>query len=446
LFGKHSFKGGIHPPYNKNTTSALPIEPFAAPEKVVIPLSQHIGAAATPTVKKGDKVKIGQVIGEAAGFVSSPVHSSVSGTVLSVGAFPHQSGKNLPAVEIENDGSDETVEMVPLEKPFNEAAPGELIKKISASGIVGMGGASFPTHVKLSPPSNKPIDTVIINGAECEPCLTADHRLMLEKTRQILLGALIVKKILGVGRTIIAVEDNKPDAIEAVAVALKDSAFAPISLARVKTKYPQGGEKQLIEALTKRQVPSGGLPMDVRCVVHNVGTVYAIWNAVANGIPLYDRVTTVTGPAVHSPKNLWIRIGTPLRHVLDHCRTDMAGAAKVILGGPMMGLAQSDMNVPVMKSTSGILALDNTVPGYRRHECINCGRCGRACPVSLVPAILVRYVEKEYYEEAARWGVSDCTECGCCSYVCPAKINLVHFMKLGKYHLIHAKAEVKPAG
>ncbi|HEX3020290.1 MAG TPA: electron transport complex subunit RsxC [Chitinispirillaceae bacterium] len=430
---RFTFKGGIHPPHNKAQTDALSIEVFPAPSKVVIPLQQHIGAPAKPVVKRGDRVSVGQLIGEAGGFVSSTVHSSVSGTVLSVGPFAHPMGKQVIAVEIENDGTEVKHPLIPLDKPWREAAPGELIQKIQSAGIVGMGGASFPTHVKLSPPSNKPIDVLIINGAECEPYLTADHRLLLERTEDFLTGVLILKKILGAKKCIIGIEENKADAIKVISSQLSDNLFKDLTLARLQTKYPQGGEKQLINAVTGRYVPSGGLPMDTGCVVQNVGTAIAARDAILLGIPLYERVVTVTGPTVRSPKNFLVKIGTPIRLLLEACETDFNSTCKVIMGGPMMGIAQSDLDTPVIKSTSGLLAYDKIVPGLREHPCISCGRCIKVCPIHLVPSRLAKFVEKEIIDEAEVWNIMDCVECGSCTYVCPSKINLVHFMKLGKF-------------
>jgi len=312
LIKKLTFNGGVHPPYNKGQTATLPIETLPSPEKVYIPLAMHMGAPSKVVVKRGDKVKIGQLVAESGGFVSSPAHASVSGEVSSIGIFPHPSGQYLTSVEITNDKLDEFAELKPLEKSWREAAPGEIVQKIASCGIVGMGGATFPTHVKLSPPSEKKIDTLIINGAECEPFLSADHRLMLEKTEDFLTGALILKKILGAQSAYIGIEDNKPDAIDTVQNKLSDAKFSDLKLIGLHTKYPQGGEKQLIQAITKRQVPSGGLPMDAGCIVQNVGTAYAVWDAVCNGVPLYQRVVTVTGPAVKKPANLLVRVGTPI--------------------------------------------------------------------------------------------------------------------------------------
>ncbi|MBN1308060.1 MAG: electron transport complex subunit RsxC [Chitinispirillaceae bacterium] len=432
---RYTFKGGVHPPASKNRTERLPIEPFPAPKKLIIPLSQHIGAPAKPVVKRGDRVLLGQVVGEGGGFVSAPVHSSVSGSVLSVGPFAHPVGRQIISVEIENDEKDETAALTAPIKAWRDAAPQELVQLIQAAGIVGMGGAGFPTHVKLSPPSNKPIDVLIINGAECEPFLTADHLLVLERTENFIEGVLILKKILNAKKCYIGIEENKPDAIKRIVSLLHNARLREIRVCTLITKYPQGGEKQLIRAITGREVPSGGLPMDVGCVVQNVGTTVAVFDAVNRGIPLYERVVTVAGPGVGSPKNLRVRIGTPIIFLLEACGFDPTSVKKIIMGGPMMGLALSDVSVPVIKTTSGVLAVDATTPALRTYPCINCGRCINACPINLVPSRIVKYIEKENYQAAEEWNVMDCMECGSCAYVCPAKINLVHWLKLGKYHI-----------
>ena len=424
----------------------MPIRPFPPPERVVVPLSQHIGAPASIVVKRGEQVKTGQMLGEAGGFVSSPVFSPVSGVVKTVGNVPHPLGAPVLGVDIENDGNDESIPFSPFPRPWRDAAQGELVQAVAAAGIVGMGGASFPTHVKLSPPADKKIDTLIINGAECEPYLTADHRLMLERPGDILHGVAILKKILGARRVLFGIETNKPDALQTITRALRGSEWEDISVVGLKPKYPQGGEKQLINALTRREVPSGALPMDSGCVVQNVATAFAVFEAIINGRPLFERVLTVTGPTITEPANLLVRIGTPLRVILDACGIDWDRTTKILCGGPMMGLAQSQPDVPVIKSTSGILCLDSLTPGVREHDCISCGNCVKACPIRLVPSVLARYIEYERYEDAASWGVLDCIECGSCSYVCPARINLVHFMKMGKWHVQTLRKKDQTAG
>ncbi|MDR0331428.1 MAG: electron transport complex subunit RsxC [Chitinispirillales bacterium] len=443
---KFTFRGGVHPAHCKSQTEHLKIGNFPAPAVAIIPLSQHIGAPAKPLAAKGDRVLVGQLIGEAGGAVSAAVHSSVAGTVLSVRPFPHPSGRLVNAFEIENDGTDEAVPFEPVEGTWREAARGELINKIAESGIVGMGGASFPTHVKLSPPSHKPIDTVIINGAECEPYLTDDDRIMVERTEDILTGVQIIRKILDVKNVFFAIEDNKQGAINAVYDRVVGSRFNDITLAVLKSKYPQGGEKMLISAVTGRQVPRGGLPLDAGCVVHNVGTALTIFEAVAKGLPLYKRVVTVAGANVRMPKNLMVRIGTPVKTLLDACGVDVKAAKKIVMGGPMMGFALSDLDVPIIKSSKALLVLSESTAAVRKYPCINCGMCVGACPIRLIPSRIAKFVEKDNLDDAQKWNLMDCMECGSCAYACPAKINLVQFFKLGKNKIAAMKAAEKKAG
>ncbi len=436
MFGKLTFRGGVHPSSEKARTMDSSITDLAAPEVITVPLLQHIGAPAQPTVKRGSYVKKGQLIAEPGGFVSAAVHAPVAGKVRALGPAPHPFGSHIDAIEIENDGTDEAAEISVPGKPWRDAAPQEIIDAISNAGIVGMGGAAFPAHVKLSPPRDKTIDTVIINGAECEPCITADYRLMLENPVEILTGALITRKCLGAEKVIIGIEDNKPQAIKTIKDKVNSgSEFSGIEVAQLATKYPQGGEKQLIKAVTKREVPSGGLPMDAGCVVHNVGTAFAINNAIIHGTGLFERVITVSGEGVEEPANLRVRIGTPFSYILQHCRARISDAKKIIMGGPMMGLAQSETDVPVIKSTSAILLRTEQVPGVKEYDCISCGNCVKVCPVKLVPASIVKAVEHDDISRADECHIMDCIECGSCAYACPSKINLVHFMKLGKHHL-----------
>jgi electron transport complex protein RnfC len=383
------------------------------------------------------------MIGEPDGNVSAAMHSSVSGTVLSVKPFAHPSGRLVTAIEIENDGADEPEPFEPIGQSWRDLSSGELIQKIAACGVVGMGGASFPTHVKLSPPSSKPIDTLLINGAECEPYLTNDSRVMIERTDDILTGVQILKKILGAKNVYFGIENNKQDAINAIYDRVTGSRFNDIALAVLKSKYPQGSEKMLITAITKRKVPSGGLPMDIGCVVQNATTALAVYEAVMYGVPLYRRVITVTGAGVRSPKNLLVRIGTPVRSILEACGADIAAAKKVVMGGPMMGIALSDLDVPIIKHTSGLLALDQATDAVRKYPCISCGMCVSSCPTRLVPSKIAKFVEKENFDEAVKWNLMDCVECGSCVYTCPAKINLVHFFKVGKMRVRAAGAAQK---
>ncbi len=425
-----TFRGGVHPPEGKHYTRGVPIEVLPAPEVVYVPLSQHAGAPAKPLVKRGDTVKLGQRIGEACGFISANIHSPVSGKVRGVEDVPHFLGGFSPAVVIENDGADTPAcELEP--HPNWEELPPEQFPKIAAcAGLVGMGGAMFPTSVKLSPPQDKPIDTVIINGAECEPFLTADHRLMLEYPEHIVEGALMIKRALSAKRLVVAIEDNKPDALEAMR---KACSGRDVEVVALKTKYPQGAEKQLIKAITGREVPSGGLPFDVGCYVQNVGTAKALRDAVVDGKPLVERVTTVTGLAVAQPKNLLVRIGTPIARLLEACGGAKEDVGKVIMGGPMMGLAQWSLDVPVTKGTSGVLFVPRRdVKPLPEGNCISCARCVDVCPMRLMPTQIAHAAKHERFELAKSLGALDCIECGSCAYVCPANVKLLHYIRWAK--------------
>ena len=431
MFGRKSFHGGIHPPEEKQWSEHKPIEELPPPEEAIIPLQQHIGAPAEPIVQKGDTVKTGQQIGKATKFVSLPVHASISGTVKAIEPRPHPLGTDVLSVVIESDGKDTWIDNITPTPDYMNFSPEEMKTRILNAGIAGMGGAAFPAHVKLSPPPEKPIDTLIINGVECEPFLTADHRLMLEKPDDILKGVKILMKILHVHRVIIGIEKNKPDAIKLFKK--KTARQKQISVLPLTVKYPQGAEKQLIKAATGREVPSGGLPMDVGCLVHNVGTTLAIFEAVSSNKPLIERVVTVTGPGVKSPKNLKVRIGTPFQKLIEFCEGYTDSAAKIINGGPMMGIAQFTDQVPVIKGTSGILVL-NKKKAYLKPEspCISCARCVDFCPMKLIPSRIATLVEHQKIDEAYDMGLMDCIECGTCAFICPAKRNLVHYIKLGK--------------
>jgi Na+-translocating ferredoxin:NAD+ oxidoreductase subunit C len=433
LFGRTSFHGGIHPPADKERTADLPIALLPQPPKVVIHLAQHAGAPAVPIVKNGDHVLVGQMIGEPAGFFSSAVHASVSGKVLRIGRYSCPDGKRGPAIEIENDGRREAVVLAAMEKSWREAAPGELVQMIASAGVVDMGRDAIPAQVLLSPPSHCPIHTLIINGVEDEPYVTADRRLMLENTEEILTGTLIVKKIVGAGRTVIAVETTNQQVVAKLTGSMKDPKYKDIAVARLKAKYPQGSERMLTQTIAKKQVPSGCSPADIGCVVINVATAHAIFDAVVNGFPLCRRVVTVSGPAVRSPKNVLVPVGTSLRWLLDSCEVEAERLHKVILGGPMTGQSQSDLDVSVGKSAGAVVAFDASREFSQRGHCINCGHCVKTCPMRLVPSYLAKYVRVNKLEQAALWGLGDCIECGSCAYVCPSKIDIVHYMKLGKY-------------
>jgi electron transport complex protein RnfC len=433
-----TFRGGIHPPYNKDLTKHKDVETAAIPQKVIIPMSQHVGAPCEPVVKVGDIVKKGQKIGEAKTFVSAPIHASTSGKVIVVEPHVHPAGGMIMSVIIEADGMDEVYEGITPPKPLEQLLPDEIKAIIREAGIVGMGGAGFPTQVKLSPPPEKVIDTIIVNGAECEPYLTSDHRLMVEKPECVVFGLCAIMKATGVKNGYIAIEENKPDAIKAMRKAV--SGRQGIEVIPLATKYPQGGEKQLINAVTGREVPSGGLPMDVGVIVDNAGTCAAVANVIKTGMPLIERVTTVTGSGISQPKNLLVKIGTQFKDILQQCGGFKGQPGKVIMGGPMMGLVQSVMEAPILKGTSGILVLEKSdVKIEERTACIRCARCVDACPINLLPTSITKFSEKGMWKEAEQYHALDCIECGCCAYVCPAHIPLTQFIRLAKNHIIASK-------
>ncbi len=431
-----TFKGGIHPLYKKALSSEASLVRLAPPKTVVIPLSQHIGAPCSASVEIGQEVKIGELVGIAEAFVSAPVHSSVSGKVVAIGEFPNPMGKMVKSVVIENDGKDDWVELKGAD-PLN-LSPEEIKERISAAGVVGMGGAAFPTKVKLSPPKEKPIDTVILNGAECEPYLNADNRLMVERPEEVIDGLEIIMRSLGVQKGYIGIENNKPRAFEVLKKTAED--HPDVEVHELEVKYPQGAEKMLIKAITGREVPSsGGLPMDVCVVVQNIGTAVAIHDAVRFGRPLTERVVTVTGEGIVEPKNLLVRVGTMVSELVEACGGLTEDAVKVISGGPMMGFALSTLEVPVTKGTSGILVMTGEeAPHLDKHlNCIRCGRCIDACPMGLMPQMLSILSEAGQYEECKEYDLWDCFECGSCAFVCPSKRPIVQFVKL-------AKSQTKP--
>lgn len=429
-----TFKGGVHPLYNKQLTSSKPIEEIPHPQKVFIPLQQHAGAPCEPLVKVGDEVKVGQKIGESKSFISAPIHASISGKVVAIEPYPHPV---LPtpvnSIIIENGG--EPSSFMADSYDWHGMDPEEIKNKIREAGIVGLGGAAFPTHVKLSPPSAKKIDSLIINGAECEPYLTNDHRLMLEKPREIIEGAKIILKTLGINRAYIGIEVNKTDAIKAMKDISNSQEFL-MEVIPLKVKYPQGAEKQLIKTILNREVPSGGLPFDVGVVVHNVGTAFAIYEAVANNKPLFERVITVSGNGIKEPKNVRVRLGTPFSRVIDYCGGfNNNGDLKVIMGGPMMGLTQYTLDVPVIKGTSGIIVIERSLKAEKEGSCIRCGRCVEVCPMYLMPYRIADYAEKDNFVMCNEYGVRDCTECGACAYICTARRPIVHLIKYAKLSL-----------
>ncbi|MBN2565217.1 MAG: electron transport complex subunit RsxC [Candidatus Eisenbacteria bacterium] len=427
-----TFSGGVHPADSKKLTNRVAIVEPALPERVLIPLRQSLGAPAKPLVKVGDKVLAGQMIGEPAGFVSVPVHASISGQVTALGRFPHPLGGEDTAIVIEGDGRDAWHESVAPRDDVESLAPKEIVEIIRQAGIVGLGGAAFPTHVKLSPPDSKPIDTAILNGAECEPWLTADHRLMLERPGEVLKGFQLMMRALGCSRGIVGIESNKPDAVESMRSAVPKGAGIDVRMLQVK--YPQGAEKQLIDALLRRKVPAGGLPMDVAVVVQNVGTAFAVYEACYLGRPLTHRVVTVTGRPVRQPSNFMPRIGTLVSSLVEQAGGLEGEVAKVISGGPMMGMAQFSTEIPVIKGMSGVLFLGPGELDLKPPDpCIRCGHCVHACPMKLLPTTIEKYVMAGKFADAVEIGLNDCIECGSCAYVCPSRRRLVHNFKFGKY-------------
>ncbi len=429
-----TFKGGVHPDDGKQRTQGMATIPVPAPKEMIIPLSQHIGAPAKVCVEVGQEVAMGQVIGTPGGFVSATVHASVSGKVIAVEPRPAAMGVNIPCVVIENDGEDRPAEMSGI-ADWQHAEADAVKQKISEAGLVGMGGATFPTHVKLSPPKEKPIDAVILNGAECEPMLTADHRLMLESPKKVVEGLQIVRKILGAKLALIGIEKNKPDAISAMEKAVSGT---DIRVVPMTVKYPQGAEKQLIDACLRRKIPSGGLPMDVGAVVQNVGTAAAVADAVVRGMPLIERIVTVSGGAVANGGNFRARVGTPVSLLIEAAGGVTGKLGKLIAGGPMMGFTLYTDQVPVTKGTSGVLLFpESKIQTKPPAPCIRCGRCIRACPMRISPTDIAAFARVGMVEDCERADALDCIECGTCAYGCPSRIPLVQEIRLGKA-LIHA--------
>ncbi len=437
----YTFNGGVHPPESKHATEHLPVRALAVGETLIVPLQQHLGVAANPVVKPGDKVARGTLLGEPAGFISAAVHSPVSGEVVAV--EPRLLGLGRPGmcVVVKNDFEDRWAEGCNVESDTATLTAEDIRRKVRDAGIVGMGGATFPTHVKLSPPENKRIDTLVVNGAECEPFLTADHALMLADAGAIVLGAALAARAVAAERVLFAVEANKPDAFEVLdkVAAFCDNATALL----LPTRYPQGAEKQLIKAVTGREVPSGGLPMDAGVLVQNVATCAAIHYGVAFNRPLTERIMTVTGPCAASPGNFHVRVGTPYADVLREVGFTSI-PVRIIMGGPMMGIAQRSVDIPVTKGTSGLVLLDE-VPDDSWHACIRCGKCVRACPVSIIPSELSVLLEAGRVDDAANADMLDCIECGCCTYVCPSKRPIVNWIKAGKAELAARRAKERKA-
>ena len=435
-----TFKQGIHPEYNKDLTKDKPLKNAKRPEEVIIPLKQHIGAPLKVLVKKGDQVDLGQKIADSDSFVCAPIHASVSGTVKEIRKVTDPGGNVVDAVVIEAAEEDTLNSGLENHDNLDQLDSDQIRKIIREAGIVGMGGAMFPTHVKVSIPDDKSVDHVILNGAECEPYLTVDHRVMVEKPKSIVFGLKALMKAAGASTGFIGIEENKPEAIESMQDAVNDEANIEVKI--LETKYPQGGEKMLIEAILGREVPAGGLPLDVGVVVNNTSTAAAVADAIRDGKPLYERSISITGRGINSPQNLIYRIGINIGDLVEEAGGLKDNAAKVITGGPMMGVAQKNLNIPGVKGTSGILVLvEDEVEEYEPSPCINCAKCVDACPMFLMPTQLANYAKNDMVDELEEWQVLSCVECGSCSFVCPAKIPLVHHLRLGKSQVMAKKRE-----
>ncbi len=424
--------GGIHPPENKFSAGKA-IEVLPVPSQVFIPIAQHIGAPATPVVKKGDTVKAGTLIAKSSGFVSANIHSSVSGTVFKIDEIVDASGyrKTAIIINVEDDEWEEDIDKSSVLKKEITDSPEDIIKKIAYAGIVGLGGATFPSHVKLSVPPGKKCDVLILNAVECEPYLTADHQLMLEKGEEIMVGTQILMKALKVDKAIIGIENNKKDAIDHLTKLSSD--YPGISIEALKVQYPQGGEKQLIDACIKRQIPSGKLPIEVGAVVQNVGTTIAVYEAVQKNKPLIERVVTVTGKSVSKPSNFLTRIGTQINGLIEAAGGLPEDTGKIVGGGPMMGKALTTTDVPVTKGSSGILIIKSEEAKRKKiQNCIKCSKCISVCPMGLEPYLLMTVSDKAIWDKAEECKIMDCIECGSCSYTCPANRPLLDYIRLGK--------------
>ncbi|MEE9281048.1 MAG: electron transport complex subunit RsxC [Myxococcota bacterium] len=431
-----TFRHGIHPTEHKQATQESRIERMPFVGEYVLPLSQHIGAPSRSVVQVGERVCRGQLIAEPAGFISTALHAPVTGRVRAIELRLHPGGKMMPAIVIEADPYDS--QRLPEPAPLDPASltSFELVEHVQRGGLVGLGGAAFPCHVKFRVPEGKRVRLVVINGCECEPYLTCDHRVMVERPEAVARGTEIIMSGVAAERACIGVEVNKPDAIAAL------RAVAPqIEVVPVRVKYPQGAEKMLVEAIFGREIPAGGLPLDMEMLVNNVGTTAALADLFDRGIPLIERVVTVSGPGLARPRNLIVPLGTPLLAVIEHCGGLLPDTRQIVLGGPMMGMAQKSLDVPVLKGTSGILCLDGaTAPSFLERPCIRCGRCLDACPLFLNPARLAQLIRAEVVEELDRYHLESCFECACCSFVCPSRIPLAQWMRVGKAMLREHKA------
>lgn len=434
-------KGGIHPEENKFARE-VEIEEFPLPVEGIVFLHQHLGAPANPIVEKGDSVKVGQLIAEASGFISANIHSPYSGKVKKIDSATDISGYKKPAIYIEIEG-DEWLEEIDRSNDLIKNISldsRQIIDKIKEKGIVGLGGAAFPTHIKYLIPEDKTAEYLIINAAECEPYLTSDYRIMLERAEEAFVGVEIIKKALNVDKAFIGIENNKPEAIEAMREVAKD--YKGIEVVPLKTKYPQGAEKQLINAITKREVPSGKLPIEVGCVVNNISTALAVYEAVQKNKPLIDNIITITGKGLNYQKNILVRVGTPLNSILDYYGGMPENTGKLISGGPMMGKAITEINSPTTKTTSSILIMTKEESKRKRiTNCIRCGKCIGVCPMGLEPILIAQYAESRLWEETEKHGAMDCIECGSCLFTCPAGRPLLDMIRVSKIHIGNIRRE-----
>ena len=439
-----AFFGGIHPNDHKAATNKKPIEALPPPARVVIPMSLHIGAPCTPCVAVGDEVTVGQKVGDAPAFVSAPVHASVSGKVVAVEKRIHFSGVPVMSVVIENDFNETPCpDCVPVKDP-DSLTPEQISNLVKEAGIVGMGGATFPTHVKISSGLGK-VDTVIVNASECEPYITSDHRILLEHPEEVLGGVKLLARIFGVDRVHIAIEANKANAAELLKLKI-DEEKAPAVVDVLRTRYPQGAEKQLCQSITGRQVPPGALPASIGCAVFNIVTTMAIYNAIYHGKPVTHRVVTVSGSGVNDPKNLLCPIGAPISELLDACGGVKKSTFKILMGGPMMGHSQFDMAAPIGKGTNAILAFcEKEERTVEYPACIRCGKCISVCPMHLQPVFMYQYEQAGMLEALEGANVLDCIECGACTYICPGRLHLVQAFRAGKQLINNARAAAKAA-
>jgi Na+-translocating ferredoxin:NAD+ oxidoreductase subunit C len=433
------FAHGIHPPESKELTSRLPIRRMPFPDEVVLPLRQHAGQPAKPVVAPGDHVLRGDTVAAHDGFVSSPVHASASGRVVDIGLWPHPDGSMQTAIRIRVDKYSAQVPRPRMVPRWETLTPGEIVSAVQLGGVVGLGGAAFPTHVKLSPPDDLSVHTIILNGAECEPYLTTDHRIMVEYPERVQLGARLMLRTLGARRVVIGVERNKPDAIAALERTLPSD--VDVTVLPLTVKYPQGAEKMLIHAITGVEVPSGKLPVSVGVVVQNVGSAASIGEIFDTGLPLVERIVTVSGRGIREPANLIVPVGTRVRDVIAACGGLTDDADEIVFGGPMMGQPQGNLDVPILKGTTGVVVL--TVADTRQrasYPCIHCGRCLDACPMFLNPQQLGELARATRYDEMEAQHLADCMLCGSCAYVCPSHIPLAQLFQLSKLALRRAKA------